>query len=123
MSRKAQMIEMHEKGMNYTDIGKVFGLSRQRVYQLIGGGYKSHFQSIKSENCIYEEIRQFLIVNKMSIAEFSRKIYEDNHPVHKSTISNVLKGSDVHKSIIDRILDITGLTYEQAFKRSDNNGE
>lgn len=113
------MIEMHEKGMNYTDIGKEFGLSRQRVYQLIGGGCKNHFQGIKPENCVYEEIRKYLIENKISIAEFSRRIYGDNHSEHRLRLVRVLKGSDAHKSVIDRILIVTGLTYEQAFKRSE----
>ena len=119
MTREAQMIEMHEKGMSYTDIGKEFGLSRQRVFQLIGGGCKTHYQGIKPENCVYEEIRKFLIANRMSIAEFSRRIYGDNHANHQHRLAKVLKGSNAHKSVIDRILIVTGLTYEQAFKRSD----
>lgn len=119
MTREAAMIEMHEKGMSYTDIGKEFGLSRQRVFQLIGGKDKTHYQGIKPENCVYEEIRKFLIENRMSIAEFSRRVYGDNQPKHKLRLSSALKGSNTSKMVIDGILDVTGLTYEQAFKRSD----
>lgn len=42
--RKAEMIEMRENGYTYHEIGKAFGISRQRVQTLIGGQMKSHFR-------------------------------------------------------------------------------
>ena len=35
MKRDAQMLAMREEGMTYEAIGKEFGLSRQRVHQIV----------------------------------------------------------------------------------------
>lgn len=39
-NRIAEMIKLKESGMSFRDIGKQFGVSGQRVHQLIGDNYK-----------------------------------------------------------------------------------
>lgn len=37
MDRVKQMISLKQKGLSYESIGKLFGISRQRIHQLISG--------------------------------------------------------------------------------------
>ena len=120
--RKEQMEEMFRKGMTYAQIGKEFGLSRQRVYQIIGGSYRNNYHGIKPENCVYVELHNYLIANRMSISAFTRKAYGCYLPRYCKQISNAFKGKDVPKSVVDKILSVTGLTYEQAFGEVNDNG-
>lgn len=117
--RKEQMREMFSQGMNYSEIGKKFGISRQRVYQLIGGSYRNNFRAIKPEACVYVEIRKFLNENHISINKFTRMVFGCYENRYRKNLCNLLKGEDGFKSVIDKVLVATGLTYEQAFKRSD----
>ena len=120
IARKAQMKEMYERGKTYADIGREFGVSRQRVYQLIGGEYKSNPRFIDTTTCVYGSIRDFLNTNRMSIAEYAREIYGNNNPGWYRKTLKILKGQyDARKSFIDRTLEITGLTYEEAFRKED----
>ena len=120
--RKEQMEEMYRKGKNYNQIGKEFGISRQRVYQIIGGSYRNGYRGINPESCVYAGLRNYLIANKMSISSFTRKVYGSYLPRYRDQMGKTLKGKDVPKSVIDKILSVTSLTYEQAFGGSNDNG-
>lgn len=110
-----QMEAMFEQGMTYAEIGRAVGVSRQRVYQLIGGNRK-YYIKITKEGCVYDGIREWMNKNKVSRADLVRKVYGFYCPDRYAVISKALKGVDTHKHIIDGILRATGLTYEEAFK-------
>ena len=116
---KDKMKEMFLQGMNYAEIGKEFGISKQRVHQLIGNADKSKFQSFAPERCVYDGLRKYLNENKISTAELVRRMNGVCHPETCHDISKALKGSNTTKNVIDKILCVTGLTYEEAFGRSD----
>lgn len=110
---------MFEQGMTYAEIGKAEGISRQRVFQIIGGIQRSHFRKLTEKECVYVGIRNWLNENRMSRAKLVMEIYGFYHPERVSMVNNALRGCDTRKRIIDAILRVTGLTYEQAFERSD----
>lgn len=116
--RKEQMREMYAQGMNFTKIGEAFGISKQRVYQLIGGE-KPYFIKITEKHCVYEGLRNWMNENAISIAKLTRAVCGCYHPETRGTISNALKGANTSKHTIDGILRVTGLTYEEAFGRGD----
>lgn len=118
--RKEKMKEMYSQGMTFDAIGKSFGISKQRVYQLIGCE-KPHHTVVTEKQCIYPVIRNYMNLNGISIAKLTKMMYGNVHSTHRSRVTSILRGENVTKSNIDTFLKATGLTYEDAFKRSDNN--
>lgn len=114
---KRQMIEMHEIGRTYRQIGETFGVSRQRVFQMIGGGNNKHFRYINTNMCIFKGIRKYMNDNKISIMEITRLTYGDTNSGYYNRAKGRLNGTlDFTKKHIDKILEITGLAYEVAFE-------
>jgi hypothetical protein len=115
VDRKEQMREMLSQGMTYEEIGREFGISRQRVYQLIGNADTRKFQYFSSERCVYDGLRKYLNENRISTYELARRCFNSSHPKRHELLSGALKGSNTTKHTIDKILAVTGLTYEEAF--------
>lgn len=115
-ARVKYMKDLRTQGLTYEEIGKEMGLSRQRVYQLIGG-YTNHSVVIRPEQCIYPAIRFWLIENNISISGLTRIICGYAHPEKRYVLSSALKGANCTKNTIDNILKATGLTYEVAFRK------
>lgn len=121
--RNNQMVEMREKGMSYRELSKLFGVSHQRVQQIVGKHDGRYFRTITKENCVYDAIRNWLNENRISLAEFTRRMYCNTEPNnYYNTIGRLSGKVELTKTYIDKILSITNLTYEDAFKRSDNIG-
>lgn len=116
--RKKRLRSLREEGLTYQEIAEIEGISRQRVYQLIGGE-GGCFRGITKEVCIYDGIRNWMNENKISKAKFIRKIHGCYSYESLSRLSEILKGANTRKDMIDNILSVTGLTYEEAFKRSE----
>ena len=110
---------MRNNGATYTQIAKEFGISKQRVCKMLSNGNESYFKTITEKHCSFVGIREWLNKNKVSITEFIRRIYGVYHEERRKMMLGYLtKKHDVKKQMIDRILEITGLTYEQAFKEN-----
>lgn len=123
LERNQKMEECRLEGMTYEKIADEFGISKQRVYQIIGKPDK-RIICIKKSQCIYPELRKWLIENNMSINALTRKIYGSVEPNNRQTISRLLKGSNLPtKRTVDKVLKATGLTYEQAFYREEEGAE
>lgn len=114
---KHQMLDMKNDGKTYQEIADAFGISKQRVHQLLGTGDARYFRYVKKTTCIYKGIRKYMNDNKVSVAELVRRVYGYYHPKLFSTMVSKLRGSsDIQKRYIDKILEATGLTYEVAFE-------
>jgi len=119
-SRKNKLLKARQKGMSYDDIGRLFGISRQRVHQIIGKQNKNLFRPITTTRCVYDGIRNWMNDNMVSMAELTRRIYGQINGTSYNLLRLRLMGEKaIPKTIIDKILCITNLTYEEAFKRSD----
>lgn len=115
--RKAYMINLYNSGMTYDEVAKIVGLSRQRVYQLIGRADTKLFRHIDADRCVYVGIRDWLNENKVSVSELTRRMYGNFHTENQNRVSSMLRGSEkITKYQIDKILKATGLTYENAFE-------
>lgn len=124
IENKEKMLEMKKNGMTYQQIGDVFGISKQRVYAIAGETAKHYHRHITKEQCVYDGLRGYLNENKISRMHFCRMCYEGIfHQATYHRFKKVLKGSNTTKQTIDRILEATGLSYEVAFERSNNNAE
>lgn len=116
-----EMDKMKREGKTYREIGERFGLSKQRVYQILGKMDKHYFKPIKEKVVAYKGIRDWLNEKKISFTEFCRLIYGYYHPKLYTRLTVCLnKTHPIKIDMIEKILDITGLTYEQAFKELKN---
>lgn len=122
MSERAeQMKKLRLQGMSYEEIGKAFDISRQRVYQIIGGTEMNYFKEIKPDECVYPNLRKWLNENRINRPKLTRLMYSEEKyaPTRWEIVCRALEGANCRKTTIDRILKATGLTYEEAFGRND----
>lgn len=112
--RKKQMIRLYKGGMSYQKIADKYGLSYQRVQQICGGSKENLFRGFTKERCIYSGLRKWLNDNKVSVCELTRRLYGNNCSGNINRIRGMLKGKpELTKTCIDKLLKITGLTYEE----------
>ena len=116
IDRNLQMEVLKKKGYTYREIGEIFGISKQRAFQLCGQGNKSFFKPISKKQCIFAGIRNYMNNNEISISELLRKTNGENTLAKIATFRDYLNGkNDLPKRVIDNILKATQLTYEEAF--------
>lgn len=114
--RKAYMRSLYESGMTYEEIGETLGVSQQRVYQMIGGEYKNHFRRVSEKSCVFVGLRNWLNDNKVNVSDLVRRIYGEFYAESHKRLASKLRGrTEFKKAEIDKLLEITGLTYEEAF--------
>lgn len=119
-ARTAEMLNMREQGMTFKEIAIAYNISKQRVHQIIGRENKSYFITIRKDCCVFDAIRNWMNENKISMAELTRRLYGNSGVGNQKLTKSRLSGKfELKKTFIDKILTITNLTYEEAFKRSD----
>lgn len=108
---KEQKIEAYTMlldGRTMQEVGDRFGVTRQRIQQLFphatGREYKHH-------KCVYPNLAAWLRDRNMSRKKFSELI-----GASANAVNEWLRGKyGPNKYYIDKILEVTGLTYEEAF--------
>jgi hypothetical protein len=113
------MIALREQGLSYAEIGKKLNYSKQRVFQIIGGTSINFFRPISKEACVYVGIRKWMNENKINRNTLTRMIWGQIEPDACGKLKRTLEGANCRKDIIDKLLKVTGLTYEEAFLRKD----
>ena len=105
----------HEQGYNSRQISEMLGITRQRVHQILGKQDGVRFKVI-GDTCPYKNLRAWMNKNKVSRAEFIRRMgYANDGPTAQS-FSAVLRGDkQPKKDYIDLMLRVTGMTYEEMF--------
>lgn len=115
--RKFEMYKMKQEGKSYAEISRVYGISRQRVHHILGKNDERYFINIEESLVAYKGIRDWLNKNKVSFVKLCRLVYGSYHPEQRRRLkSNLTKKTPINIDTINKILDITGLTFEQAFK-------
>ena len=118
IDRTREMIKLRQEGMPYRKIAEKVGVSYQRVYQIIGKQHISYFKEVTEEQCVFNGIKDYMNKTRTSLAEIIRKIYGSYHSSTCQRFRNYLNGkNEMSMSTINSILDVTGLTYEEAFRR------
>lgn len=114
-SDKIEAFSMRLNGSSLQEIADKFGVSRQCIFQIVPTG-TSYRLSNNYESCIYPNIRRFLIENRYSYHRFADLCAVSLTCMHNALIGRV----SPHKSTIDKILEVTGMTYEEAFLLCDS---
>ena len=116
MSKRCEIMrKLHDNGMTYEQIGEQFGVSKQAVHQLLNRAPGDYFQEGAIKRVKYVGLRQWMLENRVSITKLeslcgiSRK--------HRVLIGQ----AQPSKTTIDKILAVTGLTYEECFKEDPQN--
>lgn len=118
MATKEEKLVLREQGMSYQQIADYFGISYQAVAQPLAKHNPNKFRYVRESGCVYPNIRKWLNDNRVNKSEFVRRLQLMNSNGNKERMDGYLTGrTDPPKRIIDRILAVTGLTYEEAFKK------
>lgn len=114
--RKEWMLELFESGFTYKEIGEIAGISKQRVFQIIGKANGRRFRTITKEQCVFDGLRRYLNDNRISLVALTREMYGELNGSYYQ-IKDAFKSNKACLTMpkINRILSVTGLTYEQAF--------
>lgn len=114
--RGAEMRMKYSEGMGIKALSSQHNVSRQRVYQICRRKRHERFSNrtyISVSRVIYPNIRKWILENNMGICEFRErigitcncKILYIEKPIEMKTIR--------------KILEVTGMTFEEAFEKED----
>lgn len=118
--RAAQYIELRDQGMTYAEIAKICGVSYQAVAMCIGKWSPGHFKPLTKEAVVYPNLRLWMNENEITRNEFIRRMNLAISGGNSERFSSYFKGKcDPPKKTIDKMLQVTGMTYEELFYRED----
>ena len=107
--RKDIYIREHEKeGMSYTEIAEKYGVSRQCVHQACTFEPK---HKVKPRACIFVNLRNWM--NQMGISRV--QLAEMSIACYNSLVRYLTGKADIPKRVIDDLIKITGIPYEELF--------
>lgn len=113
-------IRERENGMSVTDIAKRYGVSYQAVLHATAKTGTKYFKNYTAERCVYPNLRQWLNDNKITINEFARRMGLAQGGGSSSRIIGYFNGRNYpQKETIDKMIEVTGLSYEEMFYRED----
>jgi transcriptional regulator with XRE-family HTH domain len=105
------------KGLTYREIGEKYGVSGQYIAMICGKSDGRNFRAWTEKTCIYPNLRNWLNENKVSLNEFVRRNGVEVAGNTAGRFRAYLNGRTYPpKKTIDRMLKVTGLTYEQLWE-------
>lgn len=123
--RKVEAKKMYDEGMSCTEISRKLGVSRQRVHQIVKANKSdnkriTNFQKDKINATVFPNIRLYIFCNELTIGAFLDEVLKEkkSKSYHRERLYNCLcRGGDFNFEDVLSILEVTGLTFEEAFKR------
>lgn len=118
LSKRGELCcRMHEKGMAYEEIADVFGVTKQRVWQLMTQPQGDGFRESTVRKIRYVGLRNWMLEHRINVSELERQC-------KGSRLHHCLSGDcEPRKRTIDAILKVTGMTYEECFKEESETSE
>lgn len=112
--------QMRDDGMSYQEIAEVFGVSRQRIHQVLkSGAVYTRKYAADIETIPYEGIYKFMVENpKVTFSALAVIMFGYSGNTASNMARRFVRGDNtkVGKRTYDRLIAATGMTYEQLFK-------
>lgn len=111
VDEKVEAYRMLLNGSTYQEISDKFGVTRQRIQQLIPGLSAKRKNSIDS--CVYKGISRWMQEKRYGYNDLAKMA-----SISYQNLYMMMTGkTSPNKRSIDKILDATSLTYEEAFQK------
>jgi transcriptional regulator with XRE-family HTH domain len=108
------------EGYTVKEIAEKLGVSKTRIYQITYSKLLRSFKEITPEMNIYPNWRKWMNENSVSIRLFCELMGLDLSSTNYNNVYGWMRGRCYPtKKNIDRILEATGLTYEQLFYQEE----
>ena len=122
ISKTQQIIQLASEGCRQSDIAKKVGVSRQFVSHICWKHNisieRTSITTFSSENCVYPALRDWWNENNMSYKKFFDLMQMSYHGENLKSMKSFFMGNrDIRKSFIDKLISVTGFSYEQLFYR------
>lgn len=117
--RNQRIKEMYDSGMTLAEIAVKEGLTKQRVHQIVRKDTGiTEFQLDKINLVLFPAIRDWMIGYKITLKEFCDTVSKTYHnEVSANSVEKFLiNGSKTSVCLIQDILKVTGMSFEEAFK-------
>lgn len=120
-----EMIRLRHQGLTYAEIGKIFGVTKQSIYQEIWGE-RTRKATADIGKIAYDGVRQLFVEEPhMTFRKFCKIAYGTEYPptpAQYELIRRFLFGvsnTAVPLRVINNILRYIGKPYEEVFRRTD----
>ena len=108
------------EGYTVKEIAEKLGVSKARIYQITYSKLLKSFKDITPEMNIYPNWREWMNQNSCSVRMFVEVMGMDASSTNYNNVYGWMSGRCYPtKKNIDRILEATGLTYEQLFYQDE----
>lgn len=112
--QKEECYQLRHQGMTLGQLGVKYGLTRERIRQIMKEYEERRSgKAARLKTMVFPALRHWMIVKGHTYNSLAEAC-----GVSMVTIRNNLTGqTDLKKGTIDAILEVTGLTYEEAFRK------
>ena len=116
--KREQAIALRQKGMTYQEIADSMGISKAYVAILLDRTVKtSNFHIWPVETSPYPILTQWMNDNQITRQELAEKLGYSVSTSSGYIIAKIMKTDKLSKREIDKLLEITGMTYEELFRK------
>ena len=114
--RTERYMAERQNGKTYRQIAEMYGVSVQAVAAACAIHMPGHFKPYTEKEVIYPKLRKWLNDNEVSRNEFARRMGLLPYANNSHRVSDYFRGKNYPlKETIDKMLQVTGLTYEELF--------
>lgn len=107
-----------ERGMTYREIADKYGVSKQNVAQACGKMRDNWFKPYTSDEVVYPNLLRWLNENRISRSEMLRRMGQAWGVAHQGDLTRWFRGASYpQKRTIDKLIEVTGLSYEELWER------
>lgn len=116
-SKKEKMRELRDQGMKQREIAELFGVSKQYVSTVCAVHQPGKYIPV-GKDCVYPNLKRWMNENRVSKSEMLRRMGLERHQNNMGRLTRCIRGeSQPRKDYIDKMLEVTGMTYEVMFER------
>lgn len=111
IEEKVAAYEMRLRGFTLQECADRFGVSRECIRQIVPDTSTRSHQRRHYDGCIFPNIANWLYENRYTYSRFGLACGTNCVSMRRYLIGEV----NITRGVINRILDVTGMTYEEAF--------